>query len=378
MSSSWGQRVEGRLVRVAVERLGAEIDRTWILEAPGRRSGIPRFVPVKVLQVGAEQFLVSLYDDSDWPRNLRAAGGRAWLRRRGWALLVTAVELPPLERPAVLRAYLAGATRGQTLDILGAGRRDPEEGHLRRIAADQPVFRVVLEPGATWPDGRPVNGARTGAPGRFGPANCAAISGAAGLVSGACLILFFGLARPFSGEPSPWSWLGPANDLTSAVQAAALIPVALTLRDLVPGRSTRRWTTIAVSAMAAATILPLVLLVGLLPFAVQAPMVTLAIVIMFGWMFAISRAGGRAGALTQTTARVGMATTLALGSLGLAAALAAALPAGSAARLVAVGAAAAAGTVAWLGFPAWTLLLQPTLRRSTADDPIAEAARDLA
>ena len=90
---------------------------------------------------------------------------------------------------------------------------------------------------------------------------------------------------------------------------------------------------------------------------------------MFCWMFAISRAGGRSGALTQTTARAGMATTLALGSLGLAAALAAALPAGSAARLVAVGAAAAAGTVAWLGFPAWTLLLQPTLRRSTADDP---------
>ena len=121
----------------------------------------------------------------------------------------------------MLRAYLAAATRGQTLDILGAGRRDPDEGHLRRIAADHPVFRLVLEPGVTWPDGRPVNGARAGVPGRIGPAPCAAISGAAGLVSGVCLILFFGLARPFSGEPSPWSWLGPANDLTSAVQAAA-------------------------------------------------------------------------------------------------------------------------------------------------------------
>ena len=36
------------------------------------------------------------------------------------------------------------ATRGQTLDILGAGRRDPEEGHLRRIAADHPVFRLTV------------------------------------------------------------------------------------------------------------------------------------------------------------------------------------------------------------------------------------------
>lgn len=374
------RRVESRLFRIAVERFGVEIDHTWILEVAGRRSGIPRFVPVKLLDIEADHFLVSLDGDgdSDWPRNLRAAGGRARLRRRGWALPVRAMELPPPERPAVLRAYLAAATRGRTLDILGAGRRNPEEDHLRRIAADHPVFRLVLEPGVTWPDGRAVNGARAGAPGRSGPANCAAISGAAGLVSGVCLILFFGLARPFSGQPSPWSWLGPANDLTSAIQAAALIPVALTLRDLVPGSSIRRWTTIGVSAMTAATILPLALVSGLLPFAVQAPMVTVAIVIMFCWMFAISRAGGRSGAITQNTARAGMATTLALGALGLAAALAAALPAGSAVRLVAVGAAVAAGTVAWLGFPAWTLLLQPTLRRSSAPVPIAEAARDLA
>ena len=214
---------------------------------------------------------------------------------------------------------------------------------------------------------------------RIRPAPCAAISGAAGLVSGVCLILFFGLARPFSGEPSPWSWLGPANDLTSAVQAAALIPVALTLRDLVPGRSIRRWTTIGVSAMAAATILPLVLVAGLLPFAVQAPLVTLAIVIMFCWMFAISRAGGRAGVLAQTTARVGHGHDGRPGLPGCSPpALAAALPAGSAARLVAVGAGAAAGIVAWLGFPTWTLLLQPTLRRSTADDRITDTARDLA
>ncbi len=372
--------MESRLFRIAVERFGAEIDHTWILEVAGRRSGIPRFVPVKLLDIEADRFLVSLYGDGDsnWPRNLRAGGGRARLRRRGWAVRVTAEELPPAERPAVLRAYLAAATRGQTLDILGAGRRDPEEGHLRRIAADHPVFRLVLEPGVTWPDGRPVNGAATRAPGRFGPATWAAISGAAGLVSGVCLILFFGLARPFSGQPSPWSWLGPANDLTSAIQAAALIPVALALRDLVAGRGVRRWTRVGVTAMAVATILPIMLVAGLLPFAVQAPMVTFAIVIMFCWMFAISRAGGRSGAITQTTARAGMATTLALGALGLAAALAAALPAGSAVRLVAVGVAAAAGTVAWLGFPAWTLLLQPTLRRSSAHVRIAEAARDLA
>lgn len=374
MRSGWARRVENRLFRVAVERLGAEIDHTWILEVVGRRSGVPRFVPVKLLRVETERFLVSLYDDSDWPRNLRAAGGRARLRRRAGAVPVAAVELPPPQRPAVLRAYLAAATRGQTLDILGAGRRDPDEGHLRRIAADHPVFRLVLPPGVTWPEERPAADSRPGVLRRLRPARCAAVSGVAGLVSGVCLILFFGLARPFSGEPSPWSWLGPANDLTSAIQAAALIPVALTLRDLVPGRGIRRWTAIGVSAMTAATILPLLLVGGILPFAVQAPLVTLAIVIMFCWVFAISRAGGRSGALSPVAARAGMATTAALAVLGLAAALAAALPAGSAARALVTGAAVAAGIVAWLGFPAWTLMLQPSLRRGTAADHAVEAA----
>jgi hypothetical protein len=381
MTRRWVHRVESRLFRVAVERLGVEIDHTWILEVPGRRSGLPRFAPVKVLQVEAERFLVSLYD-SDWARNLRAAGGRARLRRRGMIIPALAVELPAPERPAILRAYLAAATRGQTLDILGAGRRDPEEDHLRRIAADHPVFRLAAAPGATWPDAgagvaqRPGAPKRLGALGRVGPAHCAAISGASGLVSGLCLILFFGLARPFSGEPSPWSWLGPANDLTSALQAAALIPVALTLRNLVPGRSVGRWTTVGVSAMAAATILPLILVAGLLPFAVQAPMVTLAIVIMFCWMFAISRAGGRSGALAPPAARAGMATTIALGAAGVAAALAAAVPSGSAVRTVAVGLAVSAGVIAWLGFPAWTLLLQPALRHAAADTRVAETSSD--
>ncbi len=43
----------------------------------------------------------------------------------------------------VLPLYLAGATRTQTLDLLGAGSRDPAEAHLRRIAPDHPVFRLV-------------------------------------------------------------------------------------------------------------------------------------------------------------------------------------------------------------------------------------------
>ena len=144
MTHSTLARLESRLFRIGVERFGLDIDHTWILEVPGRRTGVPRFTPVKVLEVEKEHYLVALHPDSDWPRNLRSAAGSARLRHRRRIVAVCALELPPEDRTPILRGYLAMATRGRTLDILGAGRRDPEEGHLRRIAADHPVFRLTV------------------------------------------------------------------------------------------------------------------------------------------------------------------------------------------------------------------------------------------
>ena len=152
MTHSTLARLESRLFRIGVERFGLDIDHTWILEVPGRRTGVPRFTPVKLLEVGNEHFLVALHHGSDWPRNLRAAAGSARLRHRGRIVAVLALELPSQERTPILRRYLASATRGQTLDILGAGRREPEESHLRRIAADHPVFRLTV---ADETSGRP-------------------------------------------------------------------------------------------------------------------------------------------------------------------------------------------------------------------------------
>ena len=354
-------RLESRLFRLAIERFGAEIDHSWILEVPGRRTGIPRFTPVKLLDVGAERFLVALYRGSDWSRNLRAASGVARLRRRGVIQPVVAAELPPEDRPRVLRAYLAAATRGKTLDILGAGERDPDEGHLRRIAPDHPVFLITLPDGQGWPS----SGRSSGA-GRW-----AVISGGAGLASGLFLILFFGVARPFSGEPSRWAWFGPANDLTSALQAGALIPVALALRDLMPHRDVQRWTVIGVAAMGAATILPLLLVGGLMPFAIQAPLVTFVIAVMFCWLYAVNRAGRRHGVLSRSTTTVGTTTSMAVGAAAVIGGLAALLPSRSAVQYLALGLAAVPGVIAWLGFPAWTLLVARALN---GVDPAVDTA----
>ena len=103
-------------------------------------------------------------------------------------------------------------------------------------------------------------------------ARWALVSGGAGLAAGLTLILFFALAEPFDAEPSPWDWLGPANDLTGALQAAALAPVAVALLRRMPEPGVRRWTQVGVTAMLIGSALGVALVLRLLPFDIQAPL----------------------------------------------------------------------------------------------------------
>jgi hypothetical protein len=44
------------------------------LTVTGRRTGLPRHVPIIPVQVGSRRYLVAPYGVSDWVKNLRAAG----------------------------------------------------------------------------------------------------------------------------------------------------------------------------------------------------------------------------------------------------------------------------------------------------------------
>ena len=80
---------------------------TAVLEVTGRRSGRTISVPVAVAGLGGQRYLVSMLgEDAGWVRNVRAAGGRAVLRRRG-RTEVKLEEVAVAERAPVLRRYLA-------------------------------------------------------------------------------------------------------------------------------------------------------------------------------------------------------------------------------------------------------------------------------
>ena len=97
-----------RLANPLAMRLNARGGAT--LTVAGRRTGKPRRVPVIPVQVGTSRYLVSPYGESDWVRNLRAAG-KGELSRKGRTGAFDAVEVPVGQRGPVIARYREVAGR---------------------------------------------------------------------------------------------------------------------------------------------------------------------------------------------------------------------------------------------------------------------------
>jgi len=93
-------------------------------------AGRSRTVPVIPVNVEGVRYLVSPYGESDWVRNLRAAG-KAELAGKGGAETVRATEVMVQDRPTIIAIYRK--TSGRTVDPCFAKLPDP---------ADHPVFRI--------------------------------------------------------------------------------------------------------------------------------------------------------------------------------------------------------------------------------------------
>ena len=75
---------------------------------------------------------------SDWVRNVRAAGGEAFIKR-GRSRRVKLIEIPPEERAPIIKAWCQIATSGRRhLPIA----HDAPVSAFEAIAADHPVFRI--------------------------------------------------------------------------------------------------------------------------------------------------------------------------------------------------------------------------------------------
>lgn len=94
------------LTRFLVGTLGVDDHNgTRVIEVKGRKSGVWRATPVRLLEIDGQRYLVAMYGKSGWAKNLRAQGsGR--LRMGGRLTDFRAVELSGPDKLPVLRAYL--------------------------------------------------------------------------------------------------------------------------------------------------------------------------------------------------------------------------------------------------------------------------------
>lgn len=120
-------------------RMGVSVWGSRVLEVPGRTSGQPRRIPVNLLELEGQQYLVSARGHGEWVRNVRANGGRLDLLLGNRRSTFVAAELPDDEKVAVLRAYLRRwkAEVGVFFDGVDADSSDDE---LRAIAHKHPAF----------------------------------------------------------------------------------------------------------------------------------------------------------------------------------------------------------------------------------------------
>jgi hypothetical protein len=91
-----------RVVNPVLMRLGI----TPTLAVRGRTSGEWRTVPVNVLELAGQHYLVAPRGDTQWVRNLRTTGGGE-LRWRGRIEPFQSTEIADDEKPPIIEAYLA-------------------------------------------------------------------------------------------------------------------------------------------------------------------------------------------------------------------------------------------------------------------------------
>ena len=120
--------------------LGIARDYLVTLEVRGRRSGRRISLPLVMVKVDGQRYLVSMLgENAAWVRNIRAAGGNAVLRH-GRREEIRLEEIPAGARARLLKAYLRRAPGARPHVAVDKDAPLPE---FERIAATIPVFHVV-------------------------------------------------------------------------------------------------------------------------------------------------------------------------------------------------------------------------------------------
>lgn len=144
VAPDWATRHIANPIVTRLVKLGVSVRGARELHVRGRVSGEWRTVPVNLLEHDTVTYLVAPRGQTQWVRNLRAAGrGRLRVGRRIDDF--TAIELGNADKAPILRAYLEqwAFEVGKFFDGVGATSSDAE---LAEVASGFPVFRIAITP----------------------------------------------------------------------------------------------------------------------------------------------------------------------------------------------------------------------------------------
>jgi deazaflavin-dependent oxidoreductase (nitroreductase family) len=124
------------LLRAGVKLKGMGKYPMYLLTVRGRKSGLPRTVPIAIWEHNGKRYVGSVYGIVDWVRNLRAAG-EAVLTRGRHSETVKVIELPKGEAALVLREDIK---RGNPFAHYYGVTADSSLEEFERAVINHPVF----------------------------------------------------------------------------------------------------------------------------------------------------------------------------------------------------------------------------------------------
>jgi len=128
----------------ALTRMGISVYGSRVLFVRGRKSGEWRSTPVNPLSLDGKRYLISPRGQTQWVRNMRAAGGGE-LRVGRSVERFTATELPDDVKPPVLREYLR-RWKFEVGMFFENVTPDSPDSRLLEIAPGFPVFQIAARP----------------------------------------------------------------------------------------------------------------------------------------------------------------------------------------------------------------------------------------
>jgi len=132
-------RLANALIRGLAE-MGVSIAGTRALRVRGRKSGKQRSVVVNLLTIDGADYLVSPRGNTQWARNVRAAGA-VEMGPRWRSVRAQATELDDAAKPEVLKRYLA-RWYWQVKGFVGGLTPESSDEELRAAAPTIPVFAL--------------------------------------------------------------------------------------------------------------------------------------------------------------------------------------------------------------------------------------------